>query len=77
MTTDYDAVVVALRTRRKLLGLSQLAVAQRIGASHASVSQWEKGHHRPRLEVLYAWAEALGFSLHMGLRDNGTNGGVS
>lgn len=44
-----------LRARRQALGLSQKALAERLGVPQATVSRWETGHHRiehPRLLAL-------------------------
>ncbi len=37
---------------RRSLGLSQAALADRLGVSQASVSQWESGKKRPRKTVI-------------------------
>ena len=37
---------------RRSLGLSQAELADRLGVSQASVSQWESGKKRPRKTVL-------------------------
>lgn len=61
-----------LRNRRAALGLSQLAVAARLGVPQNIVSRWEqyglRGHEGPSCieppsEKLFAWAAALGVSI--------------
>lgn len=41
-----------IETFRKTLNLSQAELADRLGVSQASVSQWERGKKRPRRTVL-------------------------
>jgi len=41
-----------IETFRKTLNLSQAELADRLGVSQASVSQWESGKKRPRRTVL-------------------------
>lgn len=43
-----------IRIRRKVLGISQEALAHRIGVSFATVNRWEKGLHAPRSEAIIA-----------------------
>lgn len=49
----------ALRRRREALGLSQKALADRLGVEQATVSRWEKGTQSPRSEQFDALAEFL------------------
>ena len=49
--------------RRNLLGLSQEALAERVGISQESLSRMEKGVIAPRFERLQLFAEALGCSI--------------
>jgi len=48
-----------IKNRRKDLNLTQQQVANIVGVSKASVSQWEKGDTSPRGENLYTLAKAL------------------
>lgn len=48
-----------IKTRRKDLKLTQLQVANFVGVSKASISQWEKGDTFPRGENLYSLAKIL------------------
>lgn len=48
-----------LRNTRSLLGLSQRALAERLGIPQATVSRWETGKHRierPKTLALALWA---------------------
>ncbi|MGK0736958.1 LexA family protein [Yokenella regensburgei] len=49
-----------IRERRKALKLTQVQVAKRVGVSHVSLSQWERGDTEPRGSNLYALCEVLG-----------------
>jgi len=35
-----------LRAARRLLGLSQRALAEHLGVPQATISRWESGHHK-------------------------------
>lgn len=50
-----------LRARRLDLGLLQKEVAKQLGASHASVLNWEKGHLSPDFTFLPAVIRFLGY----------------
>lgn len=50
-----------LRARRLDLGLLQKEVAEQLGASHASVFNWEKGHLSPDFTFLPAVIRFLGY----------------
>ncbi len=73
---DASANVAAerLRAARIDAGLSQREVANRLASmlgdssrSSASVSAWEKRARRPPINVMAAWAEALGLQLVISL----------
>jgi len=49
--------------RRKLLGMSQEFLAERVGISQESLSRMEKGCIAPRFERLQLFADALGCSI--------------
>ena len=57
---SFGAVVAE---RRKLLGISQEALAERVGISQESLSRMEKGNIAPRFERLQLFADALGCSI--------------
>ena len=48
-----------IRGYRKLAGLSQNALAQRIGVTRAVVTAWESGKACPRIDKLKPLADAL------------------
>ena len=52
--------ITALRTAR---GLSQEALAQRLGVSRQSISKWETGASTPELDKLTALADLFGLTL--------------
>ena len=43
-----------LRARRQA-GLTQANLAQQLGVSPSRVSEWERGRHEPRADVLIRW----------------------
>lgn len=49
--------------RRRLLGMSQETLAERVGISQESLSRMEKGCIAPRFERLRQFADALGCSI--------------
>jgi transcriptional regulator with XRE-family HTH domain len=49
-----------IRARRLALGLSQTALAKRLGVSHVSVCMWERDEARPAVKRLPYLAHALG-----------------
>ena len=51
-----------LRDKRKERGLSQIELAEKIGAFGPYISDLEKGHKSPMLSTLAKLAEALGTS---------------
>lgn len=48
-----------LKAARKLRGLSQHALADRLGMGYVSVNRWENGVQSPTLETIVRIAEAL------------------
>tara|TARA_R100000664_G_C2726859_1_gene118570 strand:+ start:314 stop:667 length:354 start_codon:yes stop_codon:yes gene_type:complete len=55
--------------RRQELGLSQMALAEKIGVSDYLVSKWEVGMRRPSGFLFFCWAMALGMELKAVLID--------
>ena len=53
-----------IKELRKKHGLTQQQVGERIGASRASVSQWESGDVSPSADYLVALARVFGVSAH-------------
>lgn len=52
-----------IRQARRAAELSQSQLAARVGAHVTSISDWERGVNRPRVEALAAIAEATGKTL--------------
>lgn len=53
-----------IRTRRQALGLTQEALAQRVGVSAPAVNKWEKGLNYPDITLLPVLARTLGVDLN-------------
>jgi len=58
-----------IRKRRLDLGLGQMEVAEIVGCSQATVTNWEKGHGAPRINHMAGVIKFLGFNP---LPDGGT-----
>lgn len=57
-----------LVTRRRALGLSQRAVAARMGTTQSAVSDLEHGvNPNPSVDTLHRWAQALGVTVTVAL----------
>lgn len=52
----FGEILQDLRTSR---GLSQEDLAHESGMDRTSISLWERGHHSPSLDTLFALARAL------------------
>lgn len=66
VTSPYHHPVIARLIRaRKSRHLSQTEVAQRIGVGVHTLNSWEIGRHEPRMSMLTAWAEVLGFKISL------------
>ncbi|MFI7691729.1 helix-turn-helix domain-containing protein [Nonomuraea sp. NPDC049655] len=52
-----------LADRRTELGMSQPALARRLGVSVGLISHWENGYVRPPIDRVIAYADALGLRL--------------
>jgi transcriptional regulator with XRE-family HTH domain len=50
-----------LRISRELTGLDQREFAEQTGLSRATISNYERGIHRPRWPQIIVWALATGF----------------
>ncbi|THV28711.1 helix-turn-helix domain-containing protein [Glycomyces paridis] len=64
---NLDRAVDRLREARLRQGLSQEAVAERIGTTQSAVARLESGRTDPRLSTLVRYAEAVGADLEVGL----------
>ena len=56
-------IVAELREIRRDRGLTQEAVARRMGRGRKALSQWERGIYTPSVETTDEWATALGVTL--------------
>ncbi|MCM8748025.1 helix-turn-helix transcriptional regulator [Thermomicrobiaceae bacterium CFH 74404] len=65
------AVALWLVQRRAELGLSQAALARRLGVSQPTVARWESGEHVPELTTLLRLADQLGLRLHLDIEAPG------
>ena len=72
----YSPIVEKLRALRIARGLTQLQVAEAIGQTKASISQYEGGKRRPTLEALALWADALDYVLIVDLVPDGASSWV-
>lgn len=52
-----------VREVREVVGLTQAALGERIGADQAVISRLERGRHRPRFDTLSRVAEGLGLTV--------------
>lgn len=73
--TSYPLLTAAqlgsvLQAARKAQGLTQSALASRIGLSQSRVSHLELNAHELSVEQLLAWCGALGLELAVGTRDS-------
>jgi transcriptional regulator with XRE-family HTH domain len=66
---EIHPVAYALRRRRYELNISQPGLAEEIGYSPRMMERWERGENLPRLDVLTAWANALGATLKVEFGD--------
>ncbi len=51
-----------IRKARKAKGLTQIQLADIIGAKNSSISDWENNQHRPDIDMLALLSDALGVS---------------
>lgn len=57
-----------LREARQIAGLSQTALAQRIGTTQPVISRWERGLEVPRIDALARALQACGFEADLVFR---------
>jgi transcriptional regulator with XRE-family HTH domain len=67
---QQDQVVAALVERRRRLGLSQTAVAARMGTSQSAVARLEAGGSDLRLSTLARYAAALDTAVSYAIRSD-------
>jgi DNA-binding XRE family transcriptional regulator len=65
LRTDPGDVARFLRQLREAHGLSQRALANRLGVSQARVARLESGANSPQLDTLAAYVAALGGTLSL------------
>jgi len=64
-TDNGGELVRALRARA---GLTQRALADRLGRPQPMIARWERGHDSPRLDSLMAIAHACGLEIDLNIR---------
>jgi transcriptional regulator with XRE-family HTH domain len=57
------SIIPELVALRKSQGITQYALAKRMGVHQTSLRQWELGTYTPAATVLPKWADALGYEL--------------
>ena len=60
---DAKTVARVVRAARTEAGLTQAALAERLGTKQSVVSRWEHGHEEPRVSTLVRVMQACGLSL--------------
>ena len=58
-----------IRRARHRRGLTQAALARRLGTSQSAIARWERGDISPRVETLKRILDACGFRAAIELRD--------
>lgn len=56
---SYDAAILRLRQIRKSKGVTQMALAGKVGISQSNISDIENNKHNPTLDTLQKIADAL------------------
>lgn len=59
-----------IRKARKKAGLTQAQLAEKLNIPYQSISQWERGLRRPKLDTLYKISAALGTNVESLYTDN-------
>jgi transcriptional regulator with XRE-family HTH domain len=62
---DPGAIAALVRGVRLEAGLSQAALAERLGTTQSAISRWEAGHDEPRIGSLAAILRACGLRLSL------------
>ena len=57
--TKGGVIIISIKSKRKKRGLSQLALAKRLGITQGAVSQWETGISTPSIVLLPKLASVL------------------
>ena len=69
-----EEVVDYLRLERVRQRVYQREIAEVVGVTQPQVSQWEMGVWTPKVENLFAWADALGLEFELVRRGEGSEG---
>ena len=67
--TDYLATMRLFLQRRQQMGISQEAMASRLGISRRQFQRYEAGEYVPDAMLLFKWADILDASLSVWLHD--------
>ena len=59
----HNSILHALRAERRSRGLRQADLAMIIGIYPSHLSKYERGEHKPKMEIFLAWLDALGFRI--------------
>jgi transcriptional regulator with XRE-family HTH domain len=57
-----------IRDARRIAGLSQQALAERLGTTQSVISRWERGQDSPRVDTLGRILQACGFEADLVFR---------
>lgn len=55
--------MTAIETKRKSVGMSQMALAARLNVTQSAISQWEKGATKPSTGNLIRMSEIFGCTI--------------
>lgn len=58
-------VIRYLKQLRSIQRISRTDLARRLGCCEGSLYAWENGETHPRLDMLVAWAQALGYRVYV------------
>lgn len=67
---DYAALGKRIRTRRKMMGLTQEALAEKLGISCSFVGHIERGSRKMSMETLIKISDIMGVSCDYLLQDS-------
>ena len=67
---DYAALGKRVRTRRKMMGLTQEALAEKLGISCSFVGHIERGSRKMSMETLIKLSDVMGVSCDFLLQDS-------
>ncbi len=67
---DYAALGKRVRTRRKMMGLTQEALAEKLGISCSFVGHIERGSRKMSMETLIKISDIMGVSCDFLLQDS-------